>query len=168
MQFPANCPETTFSVSGFEGLVIKQPFKEGHTCTGPEAHVLNQTMVENTRNNLRTSVEEAKEKGASLADVQQLVDEYLVKYEFGARTGGGRIADPIKAQAMEEARKKIRKAFIKQGRRLKEITSEEINKRAQALLDHPDFGPRLMAQAKKTVADREKDMNDVIASLGTP
>lgn len=142
---------------------VPQPFTEGHVCNGFEAGALNQLTCENLRNNLREAVKKAVTEGKSAGAIQSLVSDYAGKYKFGERKGGGfRTADPIMAEAMDDAKKRVKRAILKAGKPLKAFTSKDISERARKLIaDHP----KLMDKAKKVVQAREAEMDSIVADI---
>ena len=91
----------SFTIAGLH-FKVSSPYSAGHVCTEGEARALNQTRVENIRNNLAAK---AKDGVLTQADVEA----YAASYVFGERTGGLRTQDPIEAEALEIARRLVRK-----------------------------------------------------------
>jgi hypothetical protein len=120
---------------------VSSPYSAGHVCTEGEARALNQTRLENLRNNLALK---AKDGALTQADV----DAYAASYVFGERTGGLRTHDPIEAEALEIARRLVRK----KGQSTKENTEA-----ARELLQ-TEKGAAIRAQAAKRVAELEELM----------
>src|SRR5215471_10048463 len=115
MKFDASTPVNEITIGGVSALRVPHPYKGGHVCQDNEAHVLNQVIDENVRNNKRDEIKEMAEKGASLAEMQAVIDQYMVDYEFGTRTGGFRVTDPVEAHMLDSARKKVKAALVKKG-----------------------------------------------------
>jgi len=161
MQVSENTPrDSGFGVGGVDDLTIVTPISEGHTCSAEEAHALNQLLKENARNNLREKVKAAVAVGADKAAVQKILDEYVEGYSFGAGGGGGgRTSDPIMAEALDKARKLIRKALVKKGIKVSSVSAADINARAKKLVERR---PDIYKAAKKEVADRDKMMDGVL------
>ena len=88
-----------------QGLILSAPlpYDEGHELTKNESGVMNQTYVENIRNNCHNAIGELVDAAGSLDAVdpkaaQKLIDDYCAKYEFHERKGGGfRSSDPVEA-----------------------------------------------------------------------
>jgi hypothetical protein len=120
---------------------VRAPYSAGHLCTAGEARALNQTRLENIRNNLA-----AKAKQGALT--QEYGDTYIASYEFGERTGGSRTHDPIEAEALEIARQLARK----KGQSTKENTAA-----ARDLLQS-EKREAIRAQAAKRVAELKELM----------
>lgn len=147
VQFNQDTPRESYTIQKAV-FSVPMPYIEGHICTGGEADALNQTLAENVRNNLATKLDE---KMSALSDeerralstgnpelygqLQAEVDGYVEGYEFGRRSGGGRIADPIEAEAMRLATTAIRGAITAKGLKIKEIGAERINELARDLLE---------------------------------
>ena len=81
---------------------IHSPYSTGHVCTEGEARALNQKRLESIRNNLAAA---AKDGALTQADV----DAYAASYVFGERTAGRRTNDPVDAEALQMARRLVRK-----------------------------------------------------------
>src|SRR5262245_52038090 len=98
---------------------IDAPYKEGYQLKANEAAAMNQLLAENIRNNMATTVRNAKLKAAGWSDeqiktskveqmspvveitqlseaqhaeLQATIDEYTLQYEFGIRTGRAKTA----------------------------------------------------------------------------
>ena len=107
-----------------------------HVCTKGEARALNQKRLESIRNHLAVK---AKDGALTQADV----DAYAASYVFGERTARRRANDPVGAEALELARRLVRK----EGQSTKENT-----KAARELLQS-EKGDAIRAQAAKRVAE---------------
>lgn len=160
MEIAANCPMEDIGIGGVEGLKIPVPIEKGHVCTENEAHALNQLLKENTRNNLRDRMKKLKDEGGDMAACQALLDEYLKSYDFGKPGGGGgRTTDPVMAEAIDSAKKLIRKALVAKGHKLSSYSAQDMTNKAKALIERR---PELLKQAKKAVENREKDMDAIL------
>jgi hypothetical protein len=93
-------------------------YAEGHVLTAGEANALNQTYLENCRNNLSR-----KAKDGTLT--QKIVDQYAASYQFGQRTGGFGPGDPVASMALTIARKRVKS---------RDMSAAEITQAAHALL----------------------------------
>ena len=96
---------------------IDSPYEEGYSLKANEASAMNQLLGENIRNNMATTVRNAKLKAAGWSDeqikqakveqmtpvadsttlsddqiseLQETIDEYVSSYQFGVRTGRAR------------------------------------------------------------------------------
>ena len=170
MEVNASTVQKGITIAGVEGLQVPQPFAAGHKANENEAHALNQLVQENVRNNLRTRIEGLKKDGqltVAAAEVQKIVTEYCTNYEFGQRGGGGfRTTDPVEAEMLDSARKKVKRALVKGGFKLKDISAADITEKARSLMTHAKYGPKLRADAEKLVKQRDADLDDVIGALG--
>ena len=81
---------------------VRWPYSAGHVCTKGEATALNQKRLQIIRNDLAVI---AKDRALTQADV----DAYAASYVFGGRTARRRTNDPLKAEALELARRLVRK-----------------------------------------------------------
>lgn len=147
-------------------LKIEAPYEEGHQISAGEASALNQLLRENTRNNLAKKVEELMDKNEwtveevrsdpeKLAQFQTIVDTYVEKYEFGERSGGGRISDPVEAKAMERAREVVRSKIVETGFKVSEYKASEISALAKQVLDGP-LGEGIREKARADVEETRK------------
>jgi len=128
-QITDETPRQPFTVAG-KTLSCPTPYTEGHVLTANEAAALNQTFVENIRNNMAKKVGDCPDAD----EAQRLIDEYVAVYEFGVRRSGGPKGDPIEREAMAIAREKVREAIVAQGYKLKDFTAEKITELAQDTL----------------------------------
>ncbi|MDE2107209.1 MAG: hypothetical protein KGL39_58975 [Patescibacteria group bacterium] len=155
MQISADTPREDFTIAKqtFSGA---HPFTPGHTLTEGEARALNQTFIENVRNNLAKLVKSHIEAGTfDQAAMQGKVDEYMNEYEFGIRaTAGPRPVrtprDVVGTRAMELARAQIRKAILKQGGSLKDVSAKDITEKAKELVESDG---RYRAKAEQQLAE---------------
>ena len=115
---------------------LQSPYSAGHVCTKGEATALNQKRLESIRNHLAVK---AKDGALNQADV----DAYAASYVFGERTSGRRTSDPVEAEALELARRLVRK----KGQSTKQNTEA-----ARELLQS-EKGDAIRAQAAKRVAE---------------
>lgn len=156
------------------GQVFNVPvrYEEGHELTAGEASALNQTYHENIRNNFARQVKEGLESGnESLESLQKKLDSYAEEYQFGIRTGGGAVRDPVQAEAMNIAKSHIRALLRKKGRKVSDVASSAITDAAKKLLAHPEHGPKINETAKARVAEAQaaagSDLDDLVASMPT-
>jgi hypothetical protein len=115
---------------------VSSPYSAGHICTKGEAGALNRKRLESIRNNLAVT---AKDGALTQADV----DAYAASYAFGERIARRRTNDPVEADALELARRLVRK----KGQSRKENTEA-----ARELLQS-EKGDAIRAQAAKRVAE---------------
>ena len=163
MEVPAGTPVEAITIGGTPGINIPQPFGEGHVCTAGEAHVLNQTLKENARNNLRERVK--KDANGDKGVAQGLADEYITNYKFGERSGGGfRSADPIQTEAMEIARKAVRNALVRKGIPKSGIKAAEVTELARTVLAGPK-GAEINKRAKANVKRLEEEATELAGMI---
>jgi hypothetical protein len=115
---------------------VQSPYSAGHVCTNGEARALNQKRLESIRNKLAVT---AKFRALTQADV----DAYAASYVFGERAARRRTNDPVEAEALELARRLVRK---------KEQSRKENTEAARELL-RSEKGDAIRAQAAKRVAE---------------
>ena len=115
---------------------VQLPYSAGHVCTKGEARPLNQKRLESIRSRLAGT---AKHRALTQADV----DAYAASYVFGERTARRRIYEPVEAEALEMARRLVRK----KGQSRKENTEA-----ARELLQG-EKGDAIRAQATKRAAE---------------
>lgn len=142
-------PRVEATIAG-ETFQVATPFKAGDVLQANEASALNQTFVENIRNNMAKQVKDAKEAGTfDSTAMQTVIDQYVDGYEFGVRTGGGgRTSDPVMAEAMDIARGKVREALQKAGHKLADVPASRISELAKEAVDK---NPKIMDLARSRV-----------------
>lgn len=166
-------PREEYTIAG-ESFSIPQPYTVGHVLSAGEASQLNQVFAENARNNFAKRVTEAKEGGSfDLSIFQGQLNDYLNDYEMGVRTGGGRTGDPVRAEAMNIARDQVRKALVKKGFKLADVSAKKVSELAAGVLGKADAkADQIMALAKqrveatKEIADLE--LGDIESDEPTP
>ena len=126
----------TITILGRRFNFPSPPYSAGHVCTKGEARALNQKRLESVRNKLAVT---AKDRALTQADV----DACAASYVFGERTARRRTNDPVEADALELARRLVRK----KGQSRKENTEA-----ARELLQSEN-GDAIRAQAAKRVAE---------------
>jgi len=159
-------------------LAAPMPYEAGHELQENEASVLNQTWLENLRNNFASRVRDAyKEAGAwddetdkpkreLLADevraIQHAFDEYVKGYEFGVRTGGRTPVDPIMAQALQLAEVQIKKAIKAKGMSLSEVGKEKIR---DLCTEAVEKNPKFLEKARQIHAARQAAVDELEVSI---
>lgn len=154
-------------------LAAPMPYEEGHTLSTNEAHVINQTLAENLRNNFASTVKKFLEKaGAKDAteltpdqrtELQSKFDAYADAYEFGVRTGGtGRPVDPVEAQALEMATTKVKESLKRQGYKLKDVGADKIRTLAESAIES---NPKFREAAQRIVAARQTAADELTVDL---
>jgi len=156
------------------GHVFNVPirYKEGDELTANEAAALNQTFHENLRNNFAKRVEDKKngaervESDEVLETLQKELDEYAEQYEFGVRTGGGAVRDPVMSEAMRIAKDKIRDHLKRKGTPLKQVAATAISEAAKKLIEK---NPEIMDLARQRVEEAQaaasEDLDALVASI---
>jgi hypothetical protein len=81
---------------------VQSLYSAGHVCTKGEARALNQKRLESIRNKLAVT---AKDRALTQAHV----DAAAASFVFGERTARLRTNDPVEAEALELARRLVRK-----------------------------------------------------------
>lgn len=148
MQFSPSAPRKNVTIN--EVIVsIPQPFVAGHVCTAGEAASLNQTLIENTRNNLAGK---AKREKDPVPVTQEGADDYVANYEFGARGGSRSAMSPVERKAYEIAEAKVREAIKAQGIKFTEVPDEDYD----ALVEEVAAQPEVIKAAEKQVRDMQK------------
>jgi len=161
MQFSKETPTKKVKIQDliFE---VPAPFVEGHVCTKAESGVLNQTLAENTRNNMAKLLKSAVEDSSfEHNEFQAKIDEFLEEYEFGVRRGRGS-ADPIEREALIIARDLIRNALRRAGYKVADVDSQEITRLALEAIDEND---NINIEAKRRVDQRQSIAAVDISSL---
>lgn len=156
-----------------QGLILSAalPYSEGHTLTGTEAGSLNQTWVENLRNNYASSVKDTIEKAggvdsmdeAALGLLQKDFDAYQVGYEFGVRGGGREATDPVFSQAIKLAEQKVKEALKLKGHKLADVGREKIRELADAAVEK---NPAFMEKARKIVEETQAAASSLTVEVG--
>jgi hypothetical protein len=133
------------------GQVFNVPlrYKEGDEINANEAGALNQTYHENLRNNFAKKVEEGLKNGQTVETLQEQLDAYANEYQFGVRTGGGAVRDPVMSEAMAIAKTKIKEHVKKKGKMLRNITAAAMTEAAKKLIER---SPEIMQLARERVA----------------
>lgn len=170
---PTITPETPTDEATIAGSVFKvyTPYAVGHTLTENEAASLNQTFVENIRNNFAKTVKTHKEAGTlDEAGLQTALNDYMATYEFGTRKGRAsglstpRVKlDPITSRAVELAREAVRAAIRAAGGNPKDYSGGDISARAKKAVDE---NPRFKETAERQLED-EKGLS-LPADLDSP
>jgi hypothetical protein len=141
-------------------LPMEPPYEEGHTLTENEAAALNQTYMENLGNNYRGKIQKALDdaKVESIdglpADVRDKLVSDFIEYQNGYEIGvrGTRESDPVRAQALQIAKEKVREALKRKGFTLKGVGKDQINSLAEQALQR---NPQIMETARGIVEARK-------------
>lgn len=164
---PSGPRQTTIAGQTFE---IPTPYTEGHPLTAAEASVLNQTFLENIRNNAAGKIKAAKEAftkaGGADADfsidtplggegpdatktLRQVIADYAGSYVFGVRVSRtSEPADPVQREARSIAREAIN-AKLKAGN----VKRKDVDDAAyEAALATHSQSEAVQTEAKRRVA----------------
>lgn len=168
----SSTPREQYTIAG-QTFNVFQPYAEGHVLTANEASSMNQTFAENIRNNFAKRVKEAVDAGTFDQDMlQSQLDDYMNDYEFGVRTGGGgRVGNPVEAEALRIAKDKVRAALQRKGEKLSDYTAAAITEAAKGVLAGPR-GDEIRAVAKTIVEAAagvgDDDLGDVTVAKSEP
>lgn len=153
----------SFEVPADPAIIAGTPLDENM------AHTLQQTRLENIRNNMASRIKKMLNGSDTLteeqvAQVQSQVNEYASTYKFGVRGASGPrvVRDPIEREMFRMAKEDLSAAFFaKHGERLK---GDALNENAQKLLElrREDYAKR----ARRAIADREKVGAEVLEAAG--
>lgn len=124
-----------------EVFAIPSRYEAGHTINEAEANTLNQTLLENIRNNLAGKIKKLQEaegfagldsKIAEGEDAgktyREVFQAYADNYEFGVRASGGtrEPVDPVQREARRMAREMIASALKAKGAKVKDLPAEKL------------------------------------------
>jgi hypothetical protein len=176
-------PQITIAGEQFE---VGAPYAEGHVLTAIEAGVLNQTFLENVRNNCASKINAAK-KAAEEAKVpfnidatvevpgenegdaptsttlRRQVQDYASAYTFQQRQARtSEPVDPVEREAMRIARDILSEALKAQGIKRKDLTDEQYDGALGKIMAQE----KVVAEAKRRVKGRESIGSDALAGLG--
>lgn len=152
------------------------PYKEGDVLNANEADAINQTFLENLRNNFASHVKAARtavaetngfftvgEGDKKVYDLDKVTNEmldldalqtsfieYADKYEFGARRAGGtRVpADPVEREATRIAKEKVKELLRAKDIKISDVPKEQMDKLVAQALEQI---PAIREQARLTV-----------------
>lgn len=159
---------TKTTIIAGETFEISTPFVEGHVLTAGEAHHLNQTRVENIRNNSAKSIKAALETGdpKKLAEARAAVIAYDAEYVFsvgGARGEAAPKLDPVEREARKIAKQivsaELAKRNLKFGTPPEGTTAEEWKAKMEANIAKVSMLEAVLKAAKKAV-DQSKKVRD--------
>lgn len=137
---------------------VPQPYEAGHECTEAEAKALNQTLLENLRNNFYAKMKKAKETGQESVDaLVAKFNEYANSYRFSGKRQTRAPVDPVLREAHKIAMAKLKEALAEKG--VKFNTVKNADELAEALVAKY---PAIMEEAKRRI-DAQKSV--AIASL---
>lgn len=163
----ASTPRENYTIAGKEFSVLI-PYAAGDVLNANEAATLNQTWAENARNNFAKKVKEAVEGGTFDQDSMQLaLDDYLETYQFGVRaSGGGRVGDPILAEALSITKDRVRDALVKKGAKLKDYKAGDITDMARQVLARNDDKANAIMELARQRVEAAKALDDDTLDIG--
>jgi len=151
---------------------VSTPYEAGHVITDAEAKALNQTRLENIRNNMARFVKAAQTEAGegvelsseTIASLQAKLVDYDTNYVFNlASVGGGRkLTDPVDVEAARIARTEITRQLRAAGRLVKEITPDVL---ANAIAQYAAT-PEVRKLAKENVKKRATTAQLDLSQLG--
>lgn len=140
---------TQVTIAG-ETFEIATPYTAGAIeLSEAEASTLNQTRIENIRNNLNGKIKKLKEDSKSLDDkvegdeagrtYRQVFTEYAEGYEFGVRSTSTREpVDPVQREARRIARETIVTALKNKGHKVKDLDADKLEEMVATLAQRDD------------------------------
>jgi len=169
---------TKTTIIAGETFEINTPYVAGHTLTEVEANVLNQTRVENVRNNTAKAIKEAKESGdpAKLAEARAAVLAYDLEYIFsagGSRGEGATVKlDPIEREARKIAKAILTAELTKKGFKFSTapagVSADDWKAKMEANIAKIAVLPDVLKAAEKAVkqANKVRDEANIELDLG--
>jgi hypothetical protein len=150
-----------FTIKGHK-FVIEVPYAEGHVLTANEAATLNQTFVENIRNNQAKVVETGLAEGKTVEDLQVVIADFASKYTFGAgrSTSASTPRDPVAAAAVRIARSVLTAALKEKKVDVKTFDKDKF----EALVAQIAAKPEVIEKAREQVAQKA-EVNKFAADL---
>lgn len=156
------------TIAGYQFDVPPDPTVNEASIPDEWKHTLQQTRVENIRNNMAARIKKMLNGSESLtpeqeAQVRAEVAQYVGQYKFGQRVRGSgpRIVDPIEREIVRLAKEDITAAyFAKHNEKLK---GEQLNEVVEKLLAarRDDYVKR----ARRNIADKQRASDEVLAQL---
>lgn len=150
------------------------PYAEGHVLSKQEAAVLNQTRVENLRNNFAgvikkkleaLSKEEPPRTELSDDEIAGLKEEfasYEDSYEFQGKRTSRAPVDPVKREAVRMAKDTITAALRGKGIEPKNLVEGKMEELISGYLDK---NPQVLEEAKARVEAAKALANDALAGI---
>jgi hypothetical protein len=155
-----------------QGQAYRVPLRyaAGHTLKDNEATALNQLLHNNIRNNFSqkvlkaTKAAEAEGTEVDHAGLQQQLDDFCNRYEFGTRLGKGGTtpADPAEHLAMSRARVIVRSAIKEKGL---QWTGTQIEEAARQLLAKQGPGGPLLTAAKQQLEAEKSVASEILTEI---
>jgi hypothetical protein len=141
-------------------------YKAGYTLKENEAAILNHALHESLRNNFSSKVKAGVEAGTSDEDLQQQLDDYAERYQFGPQGGGGsHRGDPAMLLAMNIARDLVRQAIRSKGLNQDEWPATRVSQFAKALLERQGDDGAIVTTARKQL-ETEKEAHKSLSEVG--
>jgi len=141
----------------------------GATLDENMAHTLQQTRLENIRNNMAARIKRLLNGNDQLSDEQarqaeEEVQKYAAEYKFGVRQSAGPRTgrDPLEKEMVKLAREDLAAAYF--ARHGEKLRGEALNENAQKLLEakHGEYAER----ARRNLRDREAIGAEVLQAAG--
>jgi len=174
MEHPMTDPATTVATKSFTAygvnVNVKVPYAAGHTVNEAEASTLNQTFVENIRNNTNAKLKKAlkdwieagakdlaegavnpnnEENFVAGEELSAEIQKYADNYEFGIKKLSNlEPADPVEKEARKIAREHLAVLFKKNSIKIKDVSDDKY----EALLAIKAAQPEIVEEAKRRIA----------------
>lgn len=158
------------TIQGYQFEVAPDPAVASASIPDEWKQTLQQTRIENIRNNMAARIKKLMNGSEQLTDeqlsqVKADLEKYASEYQFGVRArgaGGPRVVDPVEREVIRLAKEDISAAyFAKHGERLKgEQLSAVVDKLLEARRE--DYVKR----ARRNIADRQRAGDEVLAQAG--
>ncbi len=159
------------TIQGYKFDVPPAGLQVGEPKTQEEVNVLEQTRIENIRNNMAARIKKMLNGSPELTPEQQQqaaaeVQKYASEYKFGQRLRGSgsgpRIVDPVEREVVRLAKEDISSAYYaKHGERLK---ADQLNPVVEKLLEARR--DEYVKRARRNLADKQRAGEDVLAQTG--
>ena len=149
-------------------FILPIPYAVGHALTEGEAKALNQTFHENIRNNTAKLVKEAGDN-PDLNALQVKITEYANEYSFPVAGTPRAPVDPVEREARVIAKEYLKAHLAQTNRNFKSVpegyTEETWAAAIEENLDKIATSDKVMAMAKKSVADKKKRLETLAGEL---
>lgn len=148
---PIDSDSHTITIQGLD-FPVSMPYGAGHQCSEAEAEVLNQTRLENLRNNFAGKVKKAKAQGLTPESEAALREEFL-RYErlytFAARVGAAPQLSASQREAHKIAKGMVHEALRAKGHDPKTIPHAKMQEMVHALIARR---PDITEEAERRIA----------------
>ncbi len=163
------------TIAGVE-FTASLPYAAGHVLTDVEAKVLNQTRIENLRNNFAPKVKasnEGKEGALSADQLQEAFSKFDSEYVFSSASAGGSSTalDPVEREALSIAKAYVKQALEARGQKLtapreaSDADKAAYKEKIDAKIAEVAQRPQIVEAAKAAVAERENRMKALTAEI---